>query len=75
MSESKRESYLIGDGVSMTPLENGEYDLHVRPAIRQASSTGKSDILAKTTGGYAALGANRKIMVVLIETKPKKPAK
>jgi len=68
-----KEMFLIGDGVRLTNEEDGSYTVNVKPVLKdQLSSTGKSHILAKTAGGYAALGANRKLMVVLIETIPKK---
>jgi hypothetical protein len=66
-----KEMMLIGDGVRLSPEDDGSYTVNVKPSIRELSSTGKSHILAKTAGGYAALGANRKLMVVLIETHPK----
>jgi hypothetical protein len=71
-----KEYLLIGNGVKLRESEDGKgYDLKVEPAIRKESSTGKSDILANTMGGYASLGGNRKIMVTLIEVKPKKTGK
>ena len=72
-----KEFINLGNGVSVANNPDGSYDVHVTPKAKDQitkedlSSTGKSYILAKTLGGYAALGANRKMMVILIETLPK----